>query len=110
MSERNRTVAAEIAEVAAKTALSVIPVGGALITSVWDSIKSNCSQKRLMEWQLLIEKRLSKVDATLEDIGKNDNFVSAMLQATELALKTAENAKREYLANAVLNSLSCPFE
>lgn len=33
-----------------------------------------------------------------------------MFQATELAIKTSENAKREYLANAVLNSLTCPFE
>ena len=30
----------EIIEISAKTALSVIPVGGALIAGVWDSIKS----------------------------------------------------------------------
>ena len=110
MSEKYVSVVGEIVEVTAKTALSVIPVGGALITSVWDSIKSNCAQKRLMEWQSLIENRLSKIDATLDDIGNNENFTSAMFQATELAIKTSENAKREYLANAVLNSLTCPFE
>lgn len=110
MSEKSISVVGEIVEVAAKTALSVIPVGGALITSVWDSIKSNCAQKRLTEWQSLIENRLSKVDATLDDVGNNENFTSAMFQATELAIKTSEGAKREYLANAVLNSLTCPFE
>lgn len=110
MSQRTISVAVEIAEVAARTALSTIPVGGALITSVWDSIKSNCAQKRLTEWQSLIENRLSKVEATLEDVGNNEIFASAIFQATELALKTSENVKREYLANAVLNSLSCPFE
>jgi len=110
MSEKLPSVVGEIIEITAKTALSAIPVGGALITGVWDSIKSNCAQGRLKEWQMLVESRLSKVDVTLEEIGNNENFTSAMFQATELAIKTSERAKREYLANAVLNSLSCPFE
>jgi len=110
MSAEAISVGREIVEVAAKTALSVIPIGGALITSVWDSIKSNCAQKRLIKWQSLIEKQLSEVNATLEDVGNNENFTSAIFQATELAIKTSENEKREYLANAVLNSLTCPFE
>lgn len=55
MSEKAKQVALQTAEISAKTALSMIPVGGALITSVWDSIKSNCAQKRLDEWQNVIE-------------------------------------------------------
>lgn len=110
MSEKAKQVALQTAEISAKTALSMIPVGGALITSVWDSIKSNCAQKRLDEWQNVIEERLSKVDESLENIGTNENFTSAMFQATELAIKTAENKKRIFLANAVINSLTCPFE
>ena len=69
MSEKAKQVALQTAEISAKTALSMIPVGGALITSVWDSIKSNCAQKRLDEWQNVIEERLSKVDESLENIG-----------------------------------------
>lgn len=110
MSEKTVSIAGEIIEISAKTALSLIPVGGALITGVWDSIKSNCVQKRLNEWQTLVEERLSKVDVTLENIGNNEVFTSAMFQATELAIKTSEKAKREYLANALLNSLTCPME
>lgn len=110
MSEKVKQVALQTAEISAKTALSMIPVGGALITSVWDSIKSNCAQKRLDEWQNAIEERLSKVDESIENIGANENFASAMFRATELAIKTAENKKRIYLANAVINSLTCPFE
>lgn len=110
MSNKLAVIANEMIEIGAKTALSVIPVGGALITGVWDSIKSNCAQKRLQEWQHLIEERLSSIDSTLEDVGNNEIFTSAMFQATELAIKTSENAKRVYLADAVVNSLSCPFE
>ena len=110
MSEKKLLDVSELVEITAKTALSAIPVGGALITGVWDSIKTNCAQKRLTEWQTLIEDRLSKIDETLKGVGDNENFTSAMFQATELAIKTSEAAKREYLANAVLNSLTCPFE
>ena len=42
-------ISGEIVEVAAKTALSVIPVGGALLTAVWDSDKGNAAQKRMDE-------------------------------------------------------------
>lgn len=110
MNEKMVSFLHETVEISAKTALSVIPIGGALLTGVWDSIKSNCAQKRLRDWQNLIEERLSKLNNTLEDVGTNENFTSAMFQATELAIKTSESAKREYLANAVLHSLTCPFE
>lgn len=110
MSEKTPVVVKEFIEISAKTALSVIPVGGALITGVWDSIKSNCAQKRLEDWQNLIEERLSKIELSLEKVGQNENFTSAMFQATEIAIKTSENEKREYLANAVFNSITCTFE
>lgn len=110
MDEKVKDIASEVIEVSAKTALSLIPVGGELISGVWDAIKSNTAQKRLDEWKTLVEERLSKIEITLEDVGNNENFTSAMFQATELAIKTAENKKREYLANAVLNALTCPME
>lgn len=100
----------EIIEIAAKTALSVIPVGGALITAIWDAVKSNAGQKRLDEWKELIETRLSQLDTTLEDLGSNENFASAMFVATEAAIKTSEQKKREYLANAVVNAATCSLE
>ena len=37
MSEKMPLVVGEIVEITAKTALSVIPVGGALINGIWDS-------------------------------------------------------------------------
>lgn len=110
MNEKIASLVYEAVEIAAKTALSAIPTGGTLLTGVWDAIKSHCAQKRLMDWQNIIEERLSKLDNTLEDVGENENFTSAMFQATELAIKTSESAKREYLANAVCHSLTCPFE
>jgi hypothetical protein len=110
MSEELAHIASEAIEIGAKTALSVIPIGGPLMTSIWDSIKANCAQKRLEEWQELVETRLTSLELTLEDVGENENFTSAIFQATEIAIKTAEREKRVFLANAVRNALTCPFE
>lgn len=62
-------VLAESIEIIGKTVLSAIPVGGTLISCVWDSIKANVVQKRLDEWKQMIESRLSRVENTLEVIG-----------------------------------------
>lgn len=105
-----KTLAKDAVEISAKTALSCIPVGGALVTNVWDAVKSNSARKRLEEWQDMLEDRLSRIEATLEDIGNNENFTSAIYQATEQAIRTGSRTKREYLANAVANSVSCDFE
>ncbi len=38
--------ALQVAEIAGKTAVSAIPVGGALVTSIYDAVKNNCLEKR----------------------------------------------------------------
>lgn len=105
-----KALAKDVVEISAKTALSCIPVGGALVANVWDAVKSNSARKRLEEWQDMLEERLSRIEATLEDIGNNENFTSAIYQATEQAIRTGSKTKREYLANAVANSVLCDFE
>lgn len=104
------TTIGEIVEISAKTALSVIPVGGTLITCVWDSVKANAAAKRMQEWKDLVEERLSSVEETLEDIGSNEHFTTAIMRATDSALKTMEHEKRVYLANAVLNAVTCSYQ
>lgn len=72
--------------------------GGKGLDEFRSSIKSNCAQKRLEDWQKNIEERLSHINKTLEEIGNNENFTTAIFHATEMAIKTAENEKRAYLA------------
>ena len=98
--------ALDTVEIVAKTALSVIPVGGALATSVYDTVKGNCLSKRQEKWKDALEERLSKLETTLEDIGNNEFFATALVKATELAMKTAREEKMAYLANSVVNSLT----
>ncbi|MGL5278922.1 MAG: hypothetical protein ACRC8M_07600 [Cetobacterium sp.] len=78
----------QVIEIGAKTYLSTIPVGGTLITSVWDSVKNNKIETRQKEWKNMIENKLSSLEISLEDIGNNDKFTTYILKATELAIKT----------------------
>ena len=93
-------------EIVAKTAVSTIPIGGALLSSVYDTVKSNCLAKRQQEWRNALEDRLSRIEATLGELGNNDLFVTALLKSTEIAMKTAREEKMLYLANSVVNSLN----
>lgn len=111
MKENNKELPIkEAIEITAKTALSAIPIGGALITNVWDAVKSNCAQNRQKEWQLMVEERLSHVEIALEEIGNDEKFTSAIIFATQSAIKTGEKEKREYLANALLHSIRCKMD
>jgi hypothetical protein len=103
-------VVENVVEIAGKTALSVIPVGGTLISCVWDAVKGNAAQKRLDDWKEKVEERLSKVELSIDEIGSNEIFTSTIMRATDIAIKTMEETKREYLANAVLNSVYLEIE
>lgn len=105
-----KDIAIESIEIAGKTVLSAIPIGGTLITSVWDSVKSHSAQKRLDEWKEAIEVRLQNVEHSLDEIGDNEIFTSTLIKATEVAIRTADLDKRTYLANAVYNSINVSAE
>lgn len=94
----------EVAEITAKTLVSTIPVGGTFVTCIWDSIKANAANRRMEDWKNQVEEKLCDLKLSLDDIGNNELFASAMMKATDIAIKTAEDEKRQYLASAVKNS------
>lgn len=96
--------ALQVAEIAGKTAVSAIPVGGALATSIYDTVKNNCLEKRQKKWQEALENRISKMEVTLDDLGNSEIFTTAIIKATEVAMKTSSEEKLKYLANATANS------
>ena len=106
----DKEMAKDVVEVTLKTALSAIPVGGALITAVYDVVKGNALARRQKEWQNLLEERLSKLEEILGIIGNNDLFITALIKTTEMAMKTANEDKRKCLANAVINSVRMNLE
>ena len=96
----------DVAEIVGKTAVSLIPIGGTLATAIFDTVKGNSLAKRQEKWRMTLEDRLSKIEETLENLGNNELFTTALVKATESAMKTASEEKMEYLANAVVSSIS----
>lgn len=96
--------ALQVGEIIAKTVISTIPVGGALMTAIYDTVKGNGLAKRQKKWQDELESSVSKINATLNDIANSETFTTAIIKATEIAMKTSNEEKLKYLANAVVNS------
>ena len=95
----------DVVEVAGKTVLSAIPIGGALVTAVYDIVKGNVLQKRQNKWKEMIEERLSKLEVSLENLGENETFATMLIKTTELAMKTNKEEKLTYLADALEKSI-----
>lgn len=95
----------DVVEVAVKTYLSTIPIGGPLITSIYDTVKANCLQERRENWETAIEKRLSKIEKDIAEVGRNPLFTTALIKTTEIAMMTSNNYKINYLAEALAHSL-----
>jgi hypothetical protein len=66
-------------------------------------------ERRLIEWRRLVGEeihRLSqKQDINLDDLQQNDKFIDAVVSATQVAIRTSQEEKREALKNAILNTV-----
>jgi hypothetical protein len=91
-----------------KGGLSSLPfVGGALAEEMGLLLITPLARRRY-EWWADVARRLHEVEARVagfrfEDLGSNERFVSAMVQATQSATKTHRKEKLEALRNAILN-------
>jgi hypothetical protein len=65
-------------------------------------------ERRLAEWRQLISDELYRLsqeqDINLDDLQQNDHFIDTVLSATQAAIRTSQEAKREALKNAILNA------
>ena len=91
-----------------KGSLSALPfVGGALAEEMGLLLITPLTRRR-DEWWADVARRVLDLEGKVqgfkfEDLGNNDQFVSAMIQATQSATKTNLKEKLEALRNAVLN-------
>jgi hypothetical protein len=98
------------AEKAGETALEVLkklPIVGDSAAYII-SLFFNPFQERRDEWFKELADGLEELEAkvagfNVEDLPRNEAFVSATIQATRIATGTHQKEKREYLRNALLN-------
>jgi hypothetical protein len=91
-----------------KGILSFLPGGGAG-TEIVSLIITPPMQKRMQKWMDSIGNRIAELEVKIDGFSakaltENEVFVTTVLQATQVAMRTHQEAKLEALRNAVTNS------
>ena len=91
-----------------KGVVSEVPIIGGCLSEYIGLAQRNIADKRLIEWQNMVEVKLEKLDCDMKTLSENDFFYSCVQLATSGALKTHQKEKRAYFAEALYNSHDLP--
>jgi len=99
---------ADNAQAIARAGIAAIPVIGGTIDEILSLVLAPAVARRRDEWLKELADALDQVEKKVEgfkveELAKNEAFVSATIQATVIAVGTHQREKREYLRNALLN-------
>jgi hypothetical protein len=99
----------DLAQGAARAALSAIPVIGGAITEVLSMVLAPAVVRRRDQWFKELADALDEIERKVEgfrveNLQNNESFVSAVIQATRAAAGTRQQEKLTALRNAVLNT------
>ena len=89
-----------------KAGLSAIPVIGGPLAELFQNVILPPLDKRRAEWMQKVGQKLLELEESglkLEDLRENEEFISAVMHATQIALRTHQNEKLRALRNAILN-------
>lgn len=90
-----------------KAGLSIIPVIGGPAVELFQAVVQPPLERRRGKWMQTVGDKLQELEdnhgINLEDLGQNEEFVSAVMHATTIAIRTHREEKRDALRNAVMN-------
>lgn len=90
-----------------KGVVSAVPLAGGAAGEIFGLLVAAPASKRRDEWIQALAERLQALEKKIPDLFQalpsNDDFVTAALHATQIAMRTHQNEKIEALRNAVLN-------
>ena len=96
----------DVAHAITKAGLSAIPVIGGPAAELFQNVIQPALEKRRAEWMVQVGEKLRELEENglnIEELKENDEFVSAVMHASQIALRTHQNKKLEALRNAILN-------
>jgi hypothetical protein len=96
-----------------RAGISVTPVIGGPVVELFNMLIAPPLEKRRDEWLIELYKRLKKAEQEIdgfkiENLQSNDQFISILFSATQIAMRTHQKEKLEALRNAVINSSISP--
>lgn len=105
--EPPKSGAGDVALAVARAGLGAIPIAGAASIELLSAIVTPPLEKRRTKWMQEVGEALRQLEETmnvaLESLSENDQFLDIALEATQIALKTSTQEKREALKSAILN-------
>ncbi|HDX8376571.1 TPA: hypothetical protein RQN05_003194 [Aeromonas dhakensis] len=90
----------------AKAGLSVIPVIGGPAVELFQNLVQPPLERRRAEWMAAVGEKLRELEdrgVNIEELGQREEFISAVMYASHIALRTHQVEKLEALHNAILN-------
>lgn len=102
------TQAGEVALGVAKALVSIVPILGGPAAELMDVVLRPRVEERRTEWLNSLAEHLAALSEdvdglTIESLADDPVFISAMLQASTIAIRNHEDEKLDALRNAVLN-------
>ncbi|MFG1690694.1 hypothetical protein ACGF5M_00825 [Gemmatimonadota bacterium] len=100
--------AGDRAHAVVRAGLSSIPVVGGSAAELFLALVTPPLERRRQEWMASVGEALQTLSEDegidLDALGDDPAFIDTVLQASNAALRTSQEAKREALLNAILNS------
>lgn len=96
----------DAAHALAKAGVSAIPFAGGPGAELFHYLIQPPLERRREEWMTAVGEKLQDLEDKgfdIEQLGQNEEFISAVMHASQLALRTHKEEKREALRNAVFN-------
>ena len=92
-----------------KVVLSAIPVAGSAIAELFTTIIGEPVQRRRVEWLNSLYAGLKEIEAkvdrlSIEKLGENEEFVSVLMTAIQIAQRSHQKEKLGALRNAVIDT------
>jgi len=107
--ESPKTTKGDAAHAIIKAGLSAIPVVGGPAVELFQHLVQPPLERRRGEWMAAIGEKLQELEnrgIDIEVLGQKDEFISAVMHASQIALRTHKEEKRKALINAVFNVAS----
>ena len=105
-----KKTAGDVAHAAVKAVLAAVPVVGGSGVELFQFVIQAPLEKRRVEWMERIGQGLARLEAKGIDIAglcESEEFVSAVMYGSQIALRTHQEKKLEALRNAILNVAAC---
>ena len=102
--ETPRTQAGDIAHVIAKAGLSSVPVVGSAAAELFTLLVQPPLERRRAAWMTAVGEKLLQLEragVSLESLRDNERFVSLVMHASQIAMRTHSSLKLEALRSAI---------